>query len=158
MHPNAQAIRDFYEAFGKCEAERMIALYAPDVEFSDPVFPALKGEEAFGMWRMLCKRAVDLSIEASEIEADDTSGRARWSARYTFSRTGRKVHNRIQARFTFREGKVVRHEDSFDLWAWAGMALGPRGRLLGWLPPVQAAIRREADAGLRAFLSRQASP
>jgi ketosteroid isomerase-like protein len=152
MHPNAQRIQDFYAAFGQRDAEGMITHYAPDVWFSDPVFPDLKGEEAFNMWRMLCGRGKDLSVEASRIEADDTQGQAHWDARYTFSKTGRVVHNRIDARFTFRDGKIVRHEDSFDLWAWAGMALGPKGRLLGWLPPVQASIRKQADAGLRAFM------
>jgi ketosteroid isomerase-like protein len=157
MHPNARSIQDFYAALGRCDAETMVALYAPEVQFSDPVFPALAGEEARGMWRMLCARARDLSVEASGIEADDTQGKARWEARYTFSKTGRQVLNRISARFEFRDGKIVRHQDTFDLWAWAGMALGPKGRLLGWLPPVQAAIRREAAAGLRAFLRDRAA-
>lgn len=156
MHPNAQRIHDFYAAFGRRDAEGMVACYAPDVWFSDPVFRDLKGEEAFGMWRMLCIRADDLVVEASGIEADDVQGQAHWEARYTFSKTGRPVHNRIDARFTFRDGKIVRHEDSFDLWAWAGMALGPKGRLLGWLPPVQASIRKQADDGLRAFLRARA--
>lgn len=152
MHPNAKAIQDFYECFSRQDAEGMIAHYAPDVEFSDPVFPNLKGEEAFAMWRMLCKRAQDFSVEASGIEADDRTGKAHWEARYLFSKTGRRVHNRIDATFTFRDGKIVRHRDAFDLWAWASMALGAKGRLLGWLPPVQASIRRNADDGLRAFL------
>ena len=39
-------------------------------------------------------------------------------ATYTFSATGRTVVNRIRARFDFRDGKIVRHVDSFDLWRW----------------------------------------
>jgi hypothetical protein len=35
------------------------------------------------------------------------------------------------------------------------MALGVKGRLLGWLPPVQASIRRQAGASLRAFMARR---
>jgi hypothetical protein len=34
------------------------------------------------------------------------------------------------------------------------MALGAKGVALGWLPPVRAAIRREADKGLRAFMAQ----
>jgi hypothetical protein len=34
------------------------------------------------------------------------------------------------------------------------MALGAQGVLLGWLPPVQAAIRREANAALDAYVSK----
>src|SRR5689334_36845 len=155
MHPNAKIIEDFYAAFGKKDAEGMLAFYDGAVEFSDPVFPRLKGEEAFGMWRMLCERAQDFSLEASGIEANDTSGKAHWEAHYTFSATGRKVHNRIDARFTFKDGKIIRHQDSFDLWAWAGMALGLKGRLLGWTPFVQGAIRKQADAVLSAMLKKR---
>ncbi|MFS8069703.1 MAG: nuclear transport factor 2 family protein [Byssovorax sp.] len=155
MHPNAKVIHDFYDAFGRCDAEAMVALYAEDVEFSDPVFPALRGDEARGMWRMLTARAKDIKIVASAIDADDSSGKAHWDADYTFSGTGRLVHNRIDARFTFRDGKIVRHVDWFDLWKWSGMALGLPGKLLGWSPPLQNKIRKTADAGLRAFLKKR---
>lgn len=154
MHPNAQVIRDFYDAFGRRDAEAMVACYAEDVEFSDPVFPNLRGDEARGMWRMLTSRAKDLKIVASAIEADDTTGKAHWDADYPFSATGRFVQNRIDARFTFRGGKIVRHVDSFDLWKWSGMALGLPGKLLGWTPMLQGKIRKNADAGLRAFLKK----
>jgi ketosteroid isomerase-like protein len=132
----------------------MIACYAPDVEFSDAVFVALKGEEARAMWRMLAERAADLRVEASGISADDATGRAHWDAYYTFSATGNKVVNRIDATFTFRDGKIVRHKDQFDLRVWAGQALGLKGKLLGWAPFVQKAIRANADKGLRAYMAK----
>lgn len=154
MHANAETIRKFYEHFGNKDAEGMVALYADDVEFSDPVFPALKGDEAKAMWRMLCARAADLRVDASAIEADETSGKAHWDAHYTFSATGRKVLNRIDATFTFRGGKIVKHQDSFDLWAWTRMALGLKGTLLGWSPIVQGAVRKQADKGLRSFMKK----
>jgi ketosteroid isomerase-like protein len=154
MHPNARLLHGFYQALDDHDAERMVACYAPDVTFSDPVFPHLRGDEARAMWRMLCARGKDLRVLASRVEADDTRGSAHWDADYTFSATGRAVHNRIEARFTFRDGAIVRHADDFDLWRWAGMALGPKGRLLGWLPPLQATVRRQADASLRSFMRR----
>jgi ketosteroid isomerase-like protein len=154
MHDNARTIESFYTCFGRRDADGMNAFYAPDVEFSDPVFPHLRGDEARAMWRMLAGRAVDLRIEASAISADDTTGHAHWDAYYTFSQTGRKVHNQVDASFVFRDGKIARHKDTFDLHAWAGMALGLPGKLFGWSPPMQASIRRKADAGLRAFLKK----
>jgi ketosteroid isomerase-like protein len=156
MHPNARLLHDFYQAFDAHDATRMVACYAPEVTFSDPVFPLLRGVEAGAMWRMLCERGKDLRVTASRIEADDQRGSAHWDADYTFSATGRTVHNRIEARFTFRDGRIASHADRFDLWRWAGMALGVKGQLLGWLPPVQASIRRQADASLRSFMTRRA--
>ena len=156
MHPNAKTLQDFYACFGRRDAGGMVACYDPSVAFSDPVFPDLKGAEAIAMWRMLCERAKDLRIEASAIEADDGKGRAHWDAWYLFSKTGRQVHNQVDATFEFREGKIVRHADRFDLWRWAGMALGLKGRLLGWAPFVQRAIRKEADGGLRDYIRKTA--
>src|SRR4051812_33332964 len=152
MHPNAKVIEDFYAAFSRRDAEGMVACYADDVVFSDPVFTELRGDEARAMWRMLCERGKDLRVEASGIEADDTTGRAHWEAWYTFSATGEKVHNIIDARFELRGGKIVRHIDTFDLRRWAGMALGWKGKLFGWLPPLQNAVRKQGDKGLRAYM------
>jgi len=69
-----------------------------------------------------------------------------------FSPTGRGVHNKIDARFEFRDGKIIRHRDSFDFWAWASQALGPTGRLFGWSGVVKNRVRSQAASNLAAFL------
>ena len=131
----------------------MGACYAPDVRFSDPVFPALVGEEARGMWRMLCARGKDLVLEFRDVEADDRHGSAHWEAWYTFSATGRPVHNIIEASFTFRGGLMATHTDRFDLWRWTRQALGVKGILLGWSPIVQGAVRRQAARSLDRWIA-----
>lgn len=159
MHPNAQLLHDFYEAFKRGDAEGMVACYAPDVEFSDPLFKHLVGAEACGMWRMLLERPAGTKPKAevvvSGIEADDESGKAQWDADYTFPKTGRKVHNPVDARFKFRDGKIIRHQDSFNLWSWMGQALGLPGKLLGWFPPFVQVVRRSAEGGLRDHLRKR---
>jgi hypothetical protein len=132
----------------------MASAYDPEARFSDPVFTDLLGAEVGAMWQMLCARATDLRVEASGISADDLNGRAHWEAWYTFTKTGRKVHNVIDAIFEFRDGKIITHRDDFDLWRWAGMALGPSGKLLGWTPFLQNAVRKEARAGLAKYMAK----
>ena len=151
---NAARIEAFYAALGRRDAAAMIACYAPDVRFSDPVFPDLDAAGVAAMWRMLCARGRDLAVVASDVRADAATGRAHWVATYTYSATGRHVENRIDAAFEFRDGRIVRHRDSFDLHRWARQALGAKGLLLGWLPPVQAAIRKQAAAALAAWRER----
>ena len=104
---------------------------------------------------MLCERGKDLRIEFSDIEADDSTGRAHWEAWYTFSSTGRPVHNRIDARFEFRDGKIIRHRDSFSFWGWARQALGPMGWMLGWSGLVRNRVRSQAARNLAAFLRKR---
>ncbi|MBL8935346.1 MAG: nuclear transport factor 2 family protein [Archangium sp.] len=155
-HPNAELIRRFYDAFGKRDAEGMAACYADDVQFADAAFPDLRGKNAGDMWRMLCESGKDLQVEASEIDADDTTGKARWVATYTFSATGRRVVNDIRAQFRFKDGRIVEHRDSFDFYRWAKQALGTSGLLLGWTSWMQKQVQARAAKGLAAFQKKRA--
>ena len=65
-------------------------------------------------------------------EIDLDSFYFRRDANYTFSATGRKVVNRIDAVFEVRDGKFVAHYDSFSFHKWAAQALGGVGSALGW--------------------------
>lgn len=152
MHSNAELIRAFYASFARRDHRRMAACYDPAVTFSDDVFNDLKGDRATAMWQMLCERGKDLRIEFRDIEADDTTGRAHWEAWYTFSASGRPVHNRIDARFTFRNGKILTHRDSFDFRRWASQALGPIGKVLGWSSFLKNRVRAQAHKALDAFI------
>src|SRR5688500_14161736 len=115
----------------------MAAAYHPEAFFSDAVFTRLHGAEIGNMWRMLCERGKDLTLEFRDVKADDVRGSAHWDARYTFAATGRKVLNQIDAEFEFKDGKILRHKDSFDFWKWSSQALGPVGKLLGWTPLIR---------------------
>lgn len=152
---NEETIQRFYTAFQKRDAAGMAACYAPDVQFSDPVFTDLKGSQAGAMWKMLVERGKDTKIEFRDVRADATTGSAHWEAWYTFSTTGRKVHNIIDATFEFRDGKIVKHTDRFDLHRWAGLALGLPGKLLGWTPLLQNKIRAMAAKGLTEYLAKR---
>lgn len=148
---NKQLIENFYKAFQKRDAETMAASYSADAHFSDPAFTNLNGDEVGDMWRMLTAKAQDFSLQYDGVKADAYSGEAHWVATYTFSQTGRKVVNDIHAKFTFRNGKIQTHTDSFDLWSWSSQALGLKGQLLGWTPLVSHAIHKKAGDGLAQY-------
>lgn len=131
----------------------MAALYTPDATFDDPAFPGLRGAEPGAMWRMLTTGPSDLEVRLMEHEASGGTGSAHWLADYTFTQTGRRVHNDIRASFVFRDGLIAEHRDRFSFWAWSRQALGPVGMLLGWSPMLRAAVRRKARARLDAFLA-----
>src|SRR6185369_5783873 len=154
MHPHEALIRDFYAAFARRDAEGMARCYHRDIFFTDPVFPRLHGAEASDMWRMLLARATDLQVTLDEASADESEGRARWTARYTFTRTGRPVVNRVEAMFAFRDGLIVRHYDRFSFWRWASQALGPMGKLLGWSLPIKWKVRKEAARSLERYVDK----
>ena len=154
-HANAELLERFYTAFAARDAETMAACYAPNVRFSDPVFPNLEGAAAGDMWRMLTEPEGDLRVEHSGISADDTSGRAHWEAWYTFSLSGRKVHNIIDAEFTFEDGLIVRHQDRFDFGRWSRQALGTPAYLLGWTGLIQKKVRATAGGRLEKWRAKR---
>lgn len=147
---NRELITRLYDALDRHDGEGMAACYSDDAVFSDPVFTDLRDGAVKDMWRMLCSRTEDLGVVTDEIEASADVGSAHWVATYTFS-TGRKVVNDIRARYRFSNGLIVEHRDTFDLHKWAGQALGPAGKLLGWTPIIQGKIRKQANEGLQEF-------
>jgi ketosteroid isomerase-like protein len=153
MHPNERLIEAFYTAFKNSDAAGMAACYHPDVEFSDPVFPDLKGNRARAMWGLLCQRKADPNDRwFNDVKADDRTGSAHWEAKYKFPANGRPVHNRIDAKFEFVDGKIKRHVDTFDFWVWSRQALGVPGVLLGW-GPLKGPVRKQVARTLDAFIA-----
>jgi ketosteroid isomerase-like protein len=146
-----EVISRLYEAFAAHDHVGMARCYTPDARFSDPVFTDLRGTQVAAMWRMLCQRATDLRITYRDVSAGGNSGSAHWEAWYTYSATGRPVHNVIEAAFTFRDGRIATHRDHFDLYRWTRQALGTTGVLLGWTPFLRSAVRRKAAVALVRF-------
>jgi len=128
-----QLVETFYKAFKNLDSETMVSCYHDDIKFKDPAFGILKGERAKNMWRMLCdsQKGKNFVVEASNIVSSDDKVTAHWEVHYTFSRTGRKIHNIIDAEFEFKDGKIINHIDNFNLHKWAKQAMGFKGLLLG---------------------------
>ena len=149
---NEATIRRLYDGLGRHDGEAMAACYAPDAEFSDPVFPDLHSDQPGDMWRMLTARATDLAVELPEAKADAEAGSARWIATYTFGATGRNVVNRVRSDFRFdSSGKIAEQHDDFPFWAWSRQALGTPGLLLGWTPLLRSKVQSNAAAELARF-------
>jgi hypothetical protein len=141
----------FYTAFAQRDAQTMAACYHAQATFRDPVF-TLEGADIGRMWAMLCGRAADLRVEHANITAREaTSAACDWQAWYTFSASGRKVHNVIHAEFQLRDGLIATHVDTFDFWRWSRQALGLPGLLLGWSPLLRAKVRAQAMQSLQRY-------
>ncbi|MEI9920346.1 MAG: nuclear transport factor 2 family protein [Bacteroidota bacterium] len=152
MNANEKLITKFYSAFQQKDFLVMQTCYHPEATFNDPVFRNLNSKEVKSMWQMLLTSSKDLRIEFSDIHSNDQSGSAHWEAWYSFSRTGRQVHNIIDATFEFRDGLIYRHHDHFNFWKWSRQALGTSGTLLGWSPVVKNKVRDTARRSLDKFM------
>ena len=148
-------IEKFYTAFQAGDAEQMKACYHDDIVFEDPGFGVLKGERAGKMWEMLLKRSKgELKIQFRDVEANESTGKAFWEAHYTYGPAKRKVHNKIHASFEFKDGKIIKHTDQFDLWSWSSQALGWPGRLMGWTPFFKNKLHQKTNALLDKYMAQ----
>jgi hypothetical protein len=151
INPMKGLIETFYTAFQNKDAETMVSCYHDDIIFCDPAFGELKAGDAKAMWRMLCRNASDLRIEFSDINASFKKGSVHWEAWYTFSRTGRKVHNIVNTEFEFKDSKIIKHIDSFNLHKWATQAFGLKGRILGGTNFFKNKLNKQTNKMLRDF-------
>jgi len=153
MNGNAQVIQRFYSAFQKLDYATMQFCYSDDIIFNDPAFGILEGPKAKAMWEMLCKNAKNFSLSFSNIQLlDDEYATCDWVANYTFSKTGRKVTNKIKAHMRLQDGMIIEHTDQFDIWKWSRQALGLPGILLGWSGYLKNKIRHNARKSLEKFM------
>jgi limonene-1,2-epoxide hydrolase len=152
-----QIILHFYEAFKNMDAESMVACYHDEISFTDPAFGTIKGEKAKNMWRMLIHSQKDKNfrIHFDSIREDRNRATAHWEAIYVFSKTGREVHNKIEAEFVLKDGLIYKHRDRFNLHKWATQALGWQGFLLGWTPFFERKLQAQTQGLLLEFEKRR---
>ena len=156
MHPNEQLIEKFYTSFQQLNWKAMNECYHSEIFFYDPVFEDLNAVKVKAMWQMLCRQATNFSLVFSDVKADDEYGSCKWTATYTFSKTGRKVINNIKAHFKFHEGKIIEHMDDFSFWKWSRQAFGIKGLLLGLTSIMRNKVRKTAKANLEKFMKTSA--
>lgn len=154
MTSNEQLITKFYTCFQNKDYKGMQDCYAGHAEFCDAAFTNLDGKQVRAMWEMLIKNGKDLKMTFGNVKGDVTGGNAEWTAVYTFSRTGNKVTNNINARFEIENGKIVQHTDSFTFYTWAKQAFGMTGLLIGWTPFFQNKVRATAMESLAKFMQK----
>ena len=107
------------------------------------------------MWEMLCTNAKDFSLTYSDIQLlDEEYATCKWTATYTFSKTGRRVVNNIKAFMRLKDGIIIEHSDAFRLSTWASQALGWKGVMFGWMGWMKRKIQRNARANLVKFIER----
>ncbi|MCU0357894.1 MAG: nuclear transport factor 2 family protein [Cyclobacteriaceae bacterium] len=155
---NSRIIRNLYTCFQQLDADGMKSCYHDQAQFTDPVFPFLSGDKIGFMWMMLVqtlqKNPGDWKLVFTDVQATAHEGSCTWEATYTFTLTGRRVHNCIRAQFQFQDGKIIRHTDQFDFYRWSRMAFGITGTLLGWMSWFQKKVQRISAHRLAAFQSK----
>ena len=152
---NTALITKFYTAFSNSNAQEMADCYHNEATFEDPAFGKLNQKEVISMWKMLLERSKgNLKIEFKDVISNEKTGSATWIATYLFSQTNRNVVNNIEAKFEFKDGLILKHNDHFDIYKWSKQALGWKGFLLGWTSFMQNKIQQNARKSLQNYMQK----
>lgn len=154
MDTNTDIITKFYTAFQKKDAEGMVKHYANNISFEDPAFGNLNGDDAKNMWRMLCSNTSEIEIDFKIMDSHQNQVTAHWVAKYTFSKTGRNVINKIDATFILENQQIVSHVDVFNLWTWSKQAMGPMGWLFGWSDYFRKKLQQTTSKSLSKYSAK----
>lgn len=150
MRENKELLERFYTAFQQFDWQAMAKCYHGEAHFQDPAFD-LAGSQIGQMWKMLCLRAKEFDLKFTVTEVGEERGIVEWEANYLFSKTGRKVNNKITAEILFKDGLIYQHQDSFNFWRWSRQAIGLPAYILGWTGFFKKAVSSQAMAQLASF-------
>lgn len=152
MTPNEALIHQFYTAFQQKDVKTMQNSYDDQAIFNDAVFINLDAQQVRAMWQMLLSRSEDMKMTFGKVKEDGDKVTAYWEAHYTFTATGKKVINKIDAEFEIKDGKIIRHADTFNFHKWARQAFGSGGLLLGWTNVFKEKVRQTAKKKLDEYM------
>ena len=153
---NKELLQKFYNSFSEGNAKGMIDCYHEDITFHDPAFGTLRGKRAKAMWEMLLsKKDSKASLAYKILEVNDKHAKVNWTAHYKYGPKKRKVVNNVTANFEFKEAKILKHTDDFNLWAWSKQALGISGYLLGWSSYMRDQIQKKTGNLLNSYIAKR---
>lgn len=152
MTPKEALIHQFYTAFQQKDVKTMQNSYDDQAIFNDAVFINLDAQQVRAMWQMLLSRSEDMKLSFDKVKEDGDKVTAYWEAHYTFTATGKKVVNKIDAEFEIKDGKIIRHTDTFNFHKWARQAFGSGGLLLGWTNVFKEKVRQTAKKKLDDYM------
>ncbi len=154
MHPNQQIVQRFFHCFAEGDHRGMQQCLHPKIEFSDIGFD-LREKKVGAMWHMICAKGTQIMFR--NVQADESQGTAHWECHYDFQKdegsAPHSVHNVIEARFRFEDGRIREHHDSCDFERWARQALGLVGVVLGETQFLHKQVRKAAQAKLDKFIA-----
>lgn len=157
MNPE-QLINKFYTSFAEGNWNGMTSCYHDDIMFQDPAFGQLTGERAKKMWEMLLSQKNETTkITFANVQTTADIASAKWTAEYIFGEKKRKVINNVTAKFKFKDGKIIEHIDSFNMWKWSKQALGMPGYLLGWTSFMKNKVQKSTNQKLDTYIKMKST-
>lgn len=127
-----QVTERLFSALCRRDAADVAACYDKYAVFSSPFIGDVRGAEVEALWRAIFAATRDSTLSYTIVDLGLTTARVEGMATFSLIASGRTVAGRFNSALHIRDQRVLRHDDTYDAWAWACMAFGTTGHLLGW--------------------------
>ena len=92
-HANKILLQRLFTSLDRHDRTTMAGCYDSAAKFTDIAFDLKNGKEIHAIWHMICEGDIRTTFDV--VHADDHTAEVNVIDDYTFSSTGRKVHNVI---------------------------------------------------------------
>ena len=135
--PHSMAtVAGFFNDLSPAKLETLGDVYAPGVEFHDPLHHTRGLAQLRVVYERLFAQLTEVAISVSDIHGDDSTGFMLWTMRYKLRGKDRAIHGTSHLRFA-PDGRVAAQHDFWD----ASFPVYGEAPLLGW---AMRRIRRQS--------------
>ncbi len=137
------SITGFYNGLSLSKLEHLGDIYAPGVDFHDPIHQA-RGLPALRLvYEQLFQQLPQLTVTVTDAHGDERTGFLLWSMRYAFRGKERLHTGTSHLRFA-PDGRVASQHDHWD----ASFQLNEEFPLLGWaMRGIQRLVKTKSGSG-----------
>jgi hypothetical protein len=133
-----------YRAVSETKLVAIRRCYAPTASYADPVLGELGIGSARLVWPVIFAQMQRPLWRFAIEDVGLFSARVHSRIDFVFAATGRPVSLDVISCLGVRGGRIIRHEDGFDVGASLSMALTLRQRLALWMPGGGARLMQHA--------------
>jgi hypothetical protein len=139
-------VERFFLAYSKADPVLMSACLHPQISYSDPLFPDLRGVRVGLRWHWQLRHATDFKLQKQIIFLDERKAQLKLDIAYLWHR--RAVHHQVLSTLTIWDDMIVRHVDEYPYWQYAKQAQGLAGYVFGGFGWAQSVVQRRAAAAV----------
>jgi hypothetical protein len=139
-------VERFFSAYANADPVAMSACLHPQISYSDPLFPDLRGVRVGLRWHWQLRHATEFKLQKQIMFMDERKAQLKLDVAYLWH--GRAVHHEVLSTLTIWDDLIVRQIDEYPYWPYAKQAYGVAGHLLGGLGWAQSVVQRRAAAAV----------
>jgi len=128
--PHSLLLVKYLQAIKEQDLKTISSCFHEEAEFYEPAYGKLTGPKIAAWWTFFFAQAKEFHSEFDSLKVNGDKATVHSEHWYYWNATGAGVHNLVESEFDFKDGKIFRQIDNYNLNAWAFQAL--ESKFMGW--------------------------